>query len=136
MFSFCISNNINDIMTANRSRSPITTLRIISVKKLNNRTARKKNTANHQLSFIFGGIVYCLFVIFLLTAKVRRPNAMRYILHNIGYVCFLFVFSICLFVDFFMTQVSVAHDNIALIIAIIAGWWFDEDGVHSRRERK
>ena len=76
------------------------------------------------ISFIFGGIVYCLFVILLLIAKVRRANAMRYILHNIGYVCFLFVFSICLFVDFFMTQVSVAHDNIALIIAIIAGWWF------------
>jgi transient receptor potential cation channel subfamily V protein 2 len=76
------------------------------------------------ISFIFGGIVYCLFVILLLIAKVRRANAMRYILHNIGYVSFLFVFSICLFVDFFMTQVSVAHDNIALIIAIIAGWWF------------
>jgi transient receptor potential cation channel subfamily V protein 2 len=76
------------------------------------------------ISFIFGGIVYCLFVISLLIAKVRRPNAMRYTLHNIGYVCFLFVFSICLFVDFFMTQVSVTHDNIALIIAIIAGWWF------------
>jgi ankyrin repeat protein len=76
------------------------------------------------ISFIFGGIVYCLFVILLLIAKVRRPNAMRYTLHNIGYVCFIFVFSICLFVDFFMTQVSVAHDNIALIIAIIAGWWF------------
>ena len=76
------------------------------------------------ISFIFGGIVYCLFVILLLIAKVRRPNAMRYTLHNIGYVCFLFVFSICLFVDFVMTQVSVTHDNIALIIAIIAGWWF------------
>lgn len=76
------------------------------------------------ISFIVGGIVYCLFVILLLIAKVRRPNAMRYSLHNIGYIGFLFVFSICLVVDFFMTQMSVAHDNIALIIAIIAGWWF------------
>ncbi|XP_052091223.1 transient receptor potential cation channel subfamily V member 5-like [Mytilus californianus] len=76
------------------------------------------------MSVVLGGGVYCLMISLLLIAKARRPNALRYIFHNLGYVLFLIVFSACLFIDFFMTMTSDTHDNIALILAVIAGWWF------------
>ncbi|XP_071156124.1 transient receptor potential cation channel subfamily V member 5-like isoform X1 [Mytilus edulis] len=76
------------------------------------------------MSVVLGGGVYCLMVLLLLIAKKRRPNTLRYIFHNLGYVFFLIAFSVSLFVDFFMTRTKSTHDNIALILAVIAGWWF------------
>lgn len=75
------------------------------------------------ISFILGGVIYSVVLILLLIAKVRRPNAIRYCFHNLGYICFLTVFSVCLIADFIQTQASFAHDNVALILAVIAGWW-------------
>ncbi|CAG2191056.1 unnamed protein product [Mytilus edulis] len=87
-------------------------------------SSRKFANIVSLISLILGGAVYSLMILLLLIAKARRPNALHYFFHNLGYLLFLIVFSVCLFIDFFMTRTKDTHNNIALIVAVIAGWWF------------
>lgn len=72
-----------------------------------------------------GGLLYMVISILLIVPKVRRPNALQYLEHNVGYVILLFVFSTCIITDTFMTISDNSHDSIPLIIALITGWWFN-----------
>lgn len=71
------------------------------------------------------GVFYLAIGLVQVIIKGRKPNAYVYVGNNFSYVLLIFILSLGIITDVIMHYVSFGHNGIPIILAVLAGWWFN-----------
>ena len=79
-----------------------------------------------QFIYLIIGILYLFHQIFHILFRVKSFDLVQFlnVLHNGFYRAALLLFSVCLILEFILSNAMSDYENYTLIIALITGWWF------------